>query len=146
MQNTLKNRDNVYTITYQVDSYFPISGVNVIVSWLFNRIISYSKEEILKTWKWWDVLAIYHYKYSKNIFRTNVYQYSYIIQNTWYNWHYVYTITYQVDSYLPFKGEVWQLFGYITELGTIWNNKFTRLASGDIFWSVYTLHIQIIYW
>ena len=54
-------------------------------------------------------------------------------------------ITYLVDSYSPIQCKVCPLVVYLTKPSTILNDKSTRLASGEIFWSVNPIHIQIIY-
>ena len=61
------------------------------------------------------------------------------------SWDNVYIITYQVESDFPFQWEVCPLVCYLTDTAGLWNEKVTRLASGEIFWSINTLHIQIIY-
>ena len=64
---------------------------------------------------------------------------------TAYLYLYTNTITYQVDSDFPFQWEVYPLFCYYADTAALWNEKVTRLASGELLWSVNTLHIQIIY-
>ena len=61
------------------------------------------------------------------------------------SWDNVYIITYEGYSYFPFQWEVYLLVCYFEDPGTLWNEKVKRIASGEIFWSVNTLHIQIIY-
>ena len=61
------------------------------------------------------------------------------------NWDNVYTITYQVDSYLTFQCEVFPIVGYMTDTCALWNEKVKIFASGEIFWSVKTQHLQIIH-
>ena len=57
----------------------------------------------------------------------------------------VYIITYLIYSYFPLQWEVRPLVGYSTKIGTLIIEKFTMLASDEIFWSISTLHFQIIY-
>ena len=45
----------------------------------------------------------------------------------------------------PIQLRVCLLVRYLTDTAALWNEKVTRLASGEIFWSVNTLHLQIIY-
>ena len=61
------------------------------------------------------------------------------------SWDNVYTITYKVHWDFPFQWEVYLLVCYIPDTGYVWNETITRLASSEIFWSVNTLHVQIIY-
>ena len=49
------------------------------------------------------------------------------------SWDNVYTITYQVDSYLPFQWEVCPLVGSMTDPSTLRNDKVARPASGENF-------------
>ena len=53
----------------------------------------------------------------------------------------MYTITYKVESYFSFQWKVCPLVGYHIDIVSLSNEKATRLASGEIFWSVNTLHI-----
>ena len=53
--------------------------------------------------------------------------------------------TYQVDSYFPFKREVWPIVCYVPDTGLVLDDKVTRLVSGEILWEVNTLHTQMIY-
>ena len=48
------------------------------------------------------------------------------------SWDNVYTITYK-DSYFPFQWEVYPLVCYMKDPAHLWNEKVTRLASGDKF-------------
>ena len=54
------------------------------------------------------------------------------MQNPFKSWDNVYTITYQVYSYSPFKWEECPSMGYITEPGTYWKKRVKRLAIGEI--------------
>ena len=54
------------------------------------------------------------------------------MQNLLKSWENMYTITYKVDSYFPFQWEVY-LVCYLTDPSHLWNEKATRLASGEIF-------------
>ena len=67
------------------------------------------------------------------------------MQNPLNNWDKVYTITYQVDSYLTFQCEVFPIVGYMKDTCALWNEKVKIYVSGQISWSVKTLHLQIIY-
>ena len=57
----------------------------------------------------------------------------------------VYTILYKVDSYLPLQWKLRPLVAFLTEPDILWNKKITRIAIGEIVFSVNTLHIQIMY-
>ena len=57
----------------------------------------------------------------------------------------MYTITYKVHSYLPFKWEKCPLVGYFTDKVHLLNDKVTTLASGEIFCSVIIIHLKQIY-
>ena len=56
----------------------------------------------------------------------------------------MYTITYKVESYFQFQWKVCQLFGSYPNTGTLLNEKVARLSSGDLLWSVNTIHFQMI--
>ena len=56
----------------------------------------------------------------------------------------VYTITQKVYIHLPFNWKGGPLFDYYKDTDVLWNEKYTILASGEIFWSVNTLNTRII--
>ena len=56
------------------------------------------------------------------------------MQNPLKSWYNVYKITYSVYSYLQFQWEVYPLVCYIPDSTTLWNEKVTRLSSGDKFY------------
>ena len=53
------------------------------------------------------------------------------MQNPLKNWDNVYIITYKVEAYFQFQWEVCPLVGSITDLGTLWYEKFVRPASDE---------------
>ena len=55
----------------------------------------------------------------------------------------MYTITYQVDSYVLFQWAECPLFHNFSNSGDLKNEKVARLASSDTYWEVINLHINI---
>ena len=55
------------------------------------------------------------------------------MQNLLKSWDNVYTITYSVYSYFQIQWEVYPLVGYNIEPVPLWNEKVTRLATGEKF-------------
>ena len=111
---------------------YPISVGSVPVSLLFDRYSSSLKWKSHKTCKWWAVLVTSHSLYSNIIFITKVYKQSYRMQNSLKSWDNIYTITYKGTPF-PFQWEVYPLVCYWTVPGTLWNEKVTKIASGEIF-------------
>ena len=67
------------------------------------------------------------------------------MQNPLKSWDNMNKRTIQVDSFSPFQWAVRPIVGYFPDTGLFWNETVITLQNGDKFFSVKTLHLQIIH-